>query len=84
MDTIKAFLFQNNDTLFGFQKGQGRSLSPSPPSCMPADYARILNVPQNSYNKIVTIVTVIMLEFFSARFENPGALLVFYLFLTRV
>ena len=83
MDTIKAFLFQNKDTLFGFQKGQGRSLSPSPPSCMPADYARILNVPRNSYNKIITIVTV-MLEFVSARFEHPGALLVFYLFLTRV
>ena len=37
-----------------------------------------------SYNKIITVVTVIMLEFLSAPFEHPGALAQFYLFLTRV
>ena len=36
-------------------------------------------MPRDSYNKIITIVTVIMLEFLSAWFEHPGALL-----LTRV
>ena len=36
------------------------------------------------HDKIITIVTVIMLEFLSARFEHPSALLLFYLFLTKV
>ena len=39
---------------------------------------------RDSYDKIIAIVTVIMLEFLSARFEHPGALLLLYLFLTRV
>ena len=64
-----------------FKKGRG---SPPPllPSCAPADYARILNMPRYSYNKIITIVTVIMSEFLSARFEHPRALLLFYIFVT--
>ena len=37
-----------------------------------------------SYNKIITVVTVIMLEFLPDRLEHPGALAQFYLFLTRV
>ena len=42
-------------------------------------------MPRYSYNNIVIIVTtVIILEFLSARFVHPGALLPFYLFLTRV
>ena len=40
---------------------------------MPA-FARILSIPQYSYNNIITIVTnVVMLEFLSARFIHPGA-----------
>ena len=35
------------------------------------------------YNIIIIIVIVIILEFLSARFVHPGALLPFYLFLTR-
>ena len=35
-----------------------------------------------SYNKIITIVTVIMLEFLSAQFEHPRGLLLFYIFVT--
>ena len=81
MDTIKAFFSQNQGTFVWFSKRAGEV---PPPSCVPADYARIVNMPRYSYNKIITIVTVIMLEFLSARFEHPDALLLFYLFLTRV
>ena len=82
---LRPFFPKIRALLFGFQKGQGRP-PPSlpPPSCAPADYARIVNMPRYSYHKIITIVTVIMLEFLSARFEHPGSLLLFYLFLTRV
>ena len=42
-------------------------------------------MPRYSYNNIITTVTnVIILEFLSARFVPPGALLPFCLFLTRV
>ena len=37
-------------------------------------------MPQYSYNNIIIIV----LEFLSAQFVHPGALLTFYLFLTQV
>ena len=48
-----------------------------------SDY--VLNMPRYSYKKIIIIITnVVKLEFFSARFVHPGALLPFYLFLTRV
>ena len=47
-----------------------------------SDYARVLNMPWYGYNIIVT--NVITLEFLSARFVHPGALLPFYLFLKRV
>ena len=41
-----------------------------------SDYTRVLNMPQYSYNNIIIIQTdVIVLEFFSARFIHPGALL---------
>ena len=50
-------------------------LALSPASCVPVNYARILNMPRYCFNKITTIVTVIMLEFLSARFEHPAALL---------
>ena len=42
-------------------------------------------MPPYSYNNIVIIVAnVIILEFLSVRFVHLGALLPFYLFLTRV
>ena len=37
-----------------------------------------------SYSNIITIVTVIVLELLSARFDHSDAVLLFYLFLTRV
>ena len=40
-------------------------------------------MPQYSYNNII-VVTVIILEFLSARLVHPGALLPFHLFLTPV
>ena len=41
-----------------------------------SDYARVLNIPRDSYNNIIIIVTnVIMLEFLSVRFIHPVALL---------
>ena len=47
-----------------------------------SDYAIFLNMRQYSYNNIINIVTnVIMLEFSSAQFIHPVALLQFYLFL---
>ena len=50
-----------------------------------SDNAMVLIMPRYSYNNIIIIVTnVIILEFFSARFVHPGALLPFYLFSTRV
>ena len=36
-------------------------------------YAKVLNMLQYSYNNIIIIVTVIILEFLSARFVHPGA-----------
>ena len=46
-----------------------------------SDYARIHSMLQYSYNNIIIIVTnVIILEFLSTWFENPGTLLTFYLF----
>ena len=46
-----------------------------------SDYARVLNMPQYSYNNIVIIVAnVIILEFLSARFVHRGVLLPFFLF----
>ena len=45
-----------------------------------SDYARVLNMPQYSYNNIIIVTNVIMLEFLSARFTHPGALLPLYLF----
>ena len=41
-------------------------------------------MPQYNHSNIIIATNVIMLEFLSARFVNPGALLPFYLFLTRV
>ena len=42
-------------------------------------------MPQYSYNNNIIIKTnVIFLEFLSARFVNPGALLIFHLFLTQI
>ena len=38
-----------------------------------------------SYNKlIITVINAVILEFFSDRFAHQGALLPFYLFLSRV
>ena len=48
-----------------------------------SDYARVLNMLQYSYNNII-VTNVVILEFLSALFVHPGALLPFYLFLTRV
>ena len=46
-----------------------------------SDYTSLLNMPQCSCNNIIIIVTnVIILEFLSAQFVHPGALLPFYLF----
>ena len=47
-------------------------------------YARVLNIPQHSYNYIIIATSVIILEFLSSRFVHPGAMLPFYMFLTRV
>ena len=50
-----------------------------------SDCARVLNTPRHSYNSINIIVTnVTILEFLSEQFVHQGALLPFYLFLTRV
>ena len=43
-----------------------------------SDYARVLNIPRYSYNNIIIIVT--LLEFLSAQFVHPGALLPFCIF----
>ena len=49
------------------------------------DYVMVLNMPWYSYINIIIIVTnVVILEFLSAGFVHPGALLPFCLFLTRV
>ena len=45
-----------------------------------SDYARVLNMPRYSYNNIITVTNVIILEFLSTRFVHPGSLLPFYLF----
>ena len=49
-----------------------------------SNYAKILSMPRYCYNGIVTIVTVIILEFLSAQFEHPDVLLLFYLSLTKI
>ena len=41
-------------------------------------------MPRYSYNNIIIVTNVTILEFLSARFVQPGALLPFYPFLTRV
>ena len=53
------------------------------------DNARVLSIPGYSYNNIIIIIIIIiitnvMLEFLSARFIHPVALLPFYLSLTGV
>ena len=40
-------------------------------------------MPRYSYNNIIIVTNVIILEFLSARFVHPGSLLPIYLFLTR-
>ena len=45
-----------------------------------SDYARVLNMPRYSYNIIITVTNVIILELLSTRFVHPGSLLPFYLF----
>ena len=46
-----------------------------------SDYAKFLSMPRYRYNNIIIIVTnVITLEFLSARFVHPDALLPFYFF----
>ena len=37
-------------------------------------------MPQYSYNNIIIVANVIILEFFSAKFVHPGALLPFHFF----
>ena len=49
-----------------------------------SDYASVLNMPRHSYNNINHVTNVTILEFLSSQFVHPGALLPFYLFLTRV
>ena len=50
-----------------------------------SDYTRVFNILQYTCNNvIIVLINVIILEFFSAQFEYPGALLSFYLFLTQV
>ena len=45
------------------------------------DYAKVVNMPQYSYNNIIIIATnLIILEFLSTRFVHPGALLRFSFF----
>ena len=47
-------------------------------------HARVLNMLQYSYNDIIIITNVIILEFFSAQFVHPAALqLTILSFLTR-
>ena len=48
-------------------------------------YVRVLNMLQYGYyNTIIIVTNVIILEFLSARFVHPGALLPFYHFLKQV
>ena len=42
-----------------------------------SEYARVLNISQYSYNGIIVVPNVIVLEFLSARFVHPVALLPF-------
>ena len=49
-----------------------------------SDYVRVLNMAWYSYNIIIIVTNVIILEFLSARFGYPGNMLPFYLFLTWV
>ena len=43
-------------------------------------YARVLNMLQYSYNNFIIIVTVILLEYFSAQFVHPGTLQLTHIF----
>ena len=45
-----------------------------------SDYARVLNMSLYSYNNIIIVTKVAILQFLSARFVHPGALLTFYFF----
>ena len=38
-----------------------------------SDYARVLNIPRYSYNIIINVANIIMLEFLSTWFVHPGA-----------
>ena len=50
-----------------------------------SDYARVFNILRYNCNNVnIVVINVIIIEFFSAQFEYPGALLLFYLFLTEV
>ena len=49
-----------------------------------SDYASFFTMLWYSYNNIVIETNVVILEFLSARFIHPDALLPFYLFLTWV
>ena len=42
-----------------------------------SDYVRVLSVPQYSYNNIIIVTNVIILEFLSTRVIHPVALLPF-------
>ena len=42
--------------------------------------SRVLNMPRYSYDNVIIVTNVIMLEFLPARFIHPVALLPFYLF----
>ena len=48
-----------------------------------SDYARVLDMPQYSYNNIIIVTNVIVLEFLSARFIHPHALLRISLFFNK-
>ena len=48
-------------------------------------YGSVLNMPRYSYNNIIIVTNVIILEFLSVRFVHPGApQLTILIFLTRV
>ena len=70
-----SYMFENSWMSLNMPKNAWKNCS---------NYARVLNMPWCRYNSIIIIVTGIILEFLSARFVHLGALLPFYLFLTRV
>ena len=50
-----------------------------------SDHASVLNMPRYSYNNIIIIVSnAIIVESLTGQYVHLGALLPFYLFLTRV